>query len=317
MYRHAFTLVMVVVAGALLSVVVAWRCAVSGGGSGFETLDPADTKKLWGRYVPGRDPTQYLQGTANQGSGISWLVLSQESPTDSEAFEFYVCVVTRAGWPMRCLEGQQHEYMQGLQGRGHTVAVWQLPRSEYLPHRWSGQAFPLSPLPIGLLLNTAFFSALTWATVRLGARIQRRTRLDRGECPRCRYHQVPPYSSQPTPCSECGYRYRHAVHARPRQILRLWMVPLVIPQLLLVLLWFLGVVDWPWLRFQFHYAEPLLTVASALSVTIAVVWVTAISHSAYPDRPPFQRRYLSVSLATVISVTAYIAVFAVVLRAGL
>ncbi len=288
---------------------------VGGDETGFETLSPTDATELWGRYVPHHIPTRFVQAGTSHGSGITWLVLSEESTDESGSLQFYMCVVTRAGWPLRCLEGQQHHYAQDSPEGSHTVGIWFLPDRAYLPRWLVGRALPLNPRPIGILLNTVFFSVLAWVATWLGARIRRRARLDRDECPSCRYRQRPPYSGQPTPCSECGHCYRHTLRDRPRQVLRLWIVPLLVPQFLLLCIWSVGLVKWPWLRMQFAYLEPIVTPASAVSVTIAMLWIVLIAYSAYSDRPRLQRRYLSAILGVTISITVYIAVFAMIVRA--
>ncbi len=316
MHRRLLNVLIVVLVGALLSIALAWRCAAIGRGGSLDTLSPANASELWSRYVPHHAPPQSIWADTRIGSGITRVFLSEASPVESDSFQFYMCVVTRAGWPLRCLEGQVHHYAQGSTERSHTVAVWYLPGTAYLPRAWSRQPLPLSPLPIGFLLNTVFYAALAWAAAGLWARIRRRARLDRNECPQCRYRQIPPYSNEPTPCPECGHCYRHTLHTRPRQILRLWMLPLLVPQLLLLFAWFLGLVNWTWLRIQLHYTADLVTLGSVMSVTVAMLWIAAIAYWAYSDRPGRQRRYISAALAAAISVTSYIAGFVVILIAG-
>lgn len=266
--------------------------------------------------MPRHAPTQSIRAETEIGSGITWVVLFEGTEFDLDSLQFYMCVVFRAGWPLRCLEGQRHTYAQGSGERSHTVAMWYWPNTPYLPRAWIGRPLPLAPLPIGFLLNTVFYAALAWAAAWLVARIRRRARLDRNACPRCRYRQVPPYSNEPTPCTECGHCYRYALHTRPRQILRLWMLPLLVPQFLLLFAWILGLVNWGWLRFQLHYTADLVTPGSVMSVTVAMLWIAAIAYFAYSDRPGLQRRYISAALAAAISVTSYIAGFVVILIAG-
>ena len=82
-------------------------------------------------------------------------------------------------------------------------------------------------------------------------------------------------------------------------------------------LWFLGSINWPWLRFQLRFGDPIVTVTSATTVMIAVLWLTVIGLYAYSDRPSRQSPLVSVSLAVFFSVTSYIALFSLALRAGL
>jgi len=93
------------------------------------------------------------------------------------------------------------------------------------------------------------------------------------------------------------------------------MIPLLVPQLLFVLLWFVGSVNWTVLRFEIRFNEPILTVTSASSVTIAMLWLTVIGYHAYSDRRLRQRQLLSVSVALLTSVTAYIALFSLLAMA--
>jgi len=297
-------------AGAVVTVAVAWRCAAVSPLSVPEAIDVNRTADLWDAYVGHPGPSPAIQGYSQHGPGVASVILSSFNP---EPFELYLCSVTRAGWPLRCLEGQSHSY--GKIGTTplrsvHTVAIWVPPD----PYLWGGLALPLSVLLLGFTLNTAFFSVLLSLAALLAARIRRHARLDRGECPRCCYQQTPPYSSD-GPCTECGYCYRRVLHTRPKQILRLWMIPLLVPQLLFVLLWFVGSVNWTVLRIEIRFNEPILTVTSASSVTTAMLWLTVIGYHAYSDRRLRQRQLLSVSVALLTSVTAYIALFSLLAMA--
>ena len=94
------------------------------------------------------------------------------------------------------------------------------------------------------------------------------------------------------------------------------MLPLLVPQLLLLGAWFFGLVNWTWLRFQLHYQADIVTLVSVTSVTVATLWIAVMIHSAYLDRPKLQRRYISGAMAAAFSVTAYIAGFVLILIAG-
>ncbi len=316
MHRRLLTILAAVLVGALLSIAVAWRCAVVGEyETDFKPLSSTDATELWGRYVPHHIPTRSVEAGTNHGLGFTWIVLIEEATFEPGIQQYYACKVTRAGWPLRCIEGQQHQYVKDSLGGTHTVGIWVIPDRAYLPRRLVGRAVPLSPRPIGLVVNTVFCSVLAWGMAWLGVRIRCRARLDRDECPRCCDRQYPPYSSQPAPCSECGYCYCHTLHDRPRQVLRLWMVPLLMPQALLICLWSAGLVNWLWLRMQFAFVEPIVTPASIASVVIAMLCLFLIAYSAYSDRPRLQRGLFSAIYGVTISITLYGAVFALVVIA--
>lgn len=308
-FRPLHVLVLVAF-GALLSIAVAWRSAVLGTSGGFRSLDATDAASLWRRHAA--DPVLIGPARAESASGlgITHIMLSGRSSAATDSQRPYMCVVTRAGWPLRCLEGEQHAAANG--SPYHAQAIWTVPDRLW----WGGSNLPLRPLPLGFFLDTVVFSALVWAVLRLATQIRRRARLDRGQCPRCRYVQMPPYSDGAAPCSECGYAYSHALHSRPRQILRPWMLPLVLPQGVLLVAWSLGFVNWPWLRFQLRYAEPVLTPWSAVSATVIALWIAAIAYVACADRTRLQRRCLSAGLGLMFAGTLYVAAFVLLVRAG-
>jgi hypothetical protein len=93
------------------------------------------------------------------------------------------------------------------------------------------------------------------------------------------------------------------------------MVPLVIPQALLICLWSADLVKWSRLRMQFAFLEPIVSPASVASVMIAMLCLFLLAWSAYSDRPRVQRGLFSAIYGVTISITLYVAVFSLIVVA--
>jgi hypothetical protein len=309
--RHLLVVGGCIVLGAVITVVVAWRCSrLSQYGDDRTTVPGAKALRLWQRYAPVAWGHERIDGIQWQGFGVSriWLEprpITRELPIDDRA-----CLVMQAGWPFRSLEGAHYDVLgsQELQFLG----IWRLhPRIGPLDLELQ---LPLRPLGPGFVLDTVVFAGALWLAGALMVRGRRRGRLDNGKCPRCTYDLRATPAEGTAMCPECGAEVAGRLLKRPRQVLRWWMAPLLGPPLLGAALWFLGAFDWLWLRFQLRWEEPIVTRFSIASFTVCAAWLYAVGLKAYRDRPARQRHLVSASVSVVLTAICLTSVFVLAVR---
>ncbi len=184
MKRGLITIVIFLLAGALVNVAVAWGCSV---------FSP-----LWSEV--GHDCTY---------GGVLVVPLenlpapSGQDPSDlgGSAFEVVEWTLFRAGLPVRSLTGHISERTlaatTGPTGRQLATysGLWSLPRriGPGLPH------VPLIPVWPGFAVNTIFYAALLWLLICSPFVLRRLVRVKRGLCLKCGY----PIGDSAV-CTECG-----------------------------------------------------------------------------------------------------------------
>ncbi len=121
----------------------------------------------------------------------AWVVIPDQPPVIG-LFSF-----NAGGWPLRCLSGTLG--WSGLTGLK--------PLTCSAIHRKDFIALPLSPLPVGIAVNTLTWAALWWVGVSLLIIIRRTKRQWAGLCPECAYQL-----RADTKCSECGWTHTTPIH---------------------------------------------------------------------------------------------------------
>lgn len=206
--------VVLLVAGALASVAVAWY-GVTVDLPAFVAVDAAyewprirrlsgpETQRLWRHYPP--DEWVVPEGVDLQGILAGWEArpgtessrtfvrtrvatgpLRVTPPTGPYGLRQTIVAQvaeTDSGWPFRCVRGVTVHLENQMEQR------WFLsPRLPYLPIWW------------GLLTNTLLYAATVAVPVLGAARLRRSSRRRRGLCPACGYKV-----SASSQCSECGH----------------------------------------------------------------------------------------------------------------
>jgi len=272
--------------------------------------------------VPGRDDEEgwlYEGGIFKYGGVTTTTVLaSAESNGPTQTPTDYLATILDVGWPCRTVRGEWYASYPG--GAGGRPAPTPSKNLIAIPPRLLGvqlqrPVLPFFPLFPGVVIGAAFWGILAWVVVRIVRVVRRRARLDRRCCAQCRYAlRESTVRDGFVVCQECGVSVPAAHFRRPRQVLRWWMVPLLLPAAVLGIAWLLGLVVWTWLRFELRFQTPILSFDSMVSLVAAVVWVYGIGVVAYRDRAGWRRQVLAVAVAGGLAIPAYVAVFALVAR---
>ncbi|MCI0365072.1 MAG: hypothetical protein L0Y44_16765 [Phycisphaerales bacterium] len=177
MKRRLLKLGLLILAGAIVNIVVAW---------GFSVLG-VDVHQTFG---PGsfvfeiRDP------------GASWRFTSE-----GEGRLFGVLTDWR-GWPIHSLSSDTHVDLNGAVPIDRPSFGIVASKSQLA---WSTLTFPkvlpFRPIWPGFAINTLFYAAILCLLFAAPAFVRRRIRLKRGLCPACAY----PIGASET-CTECGRR---------------------------------------------------------------------------------------------------------------
>jgi hypothetical protein len=117
------------------------------------------------------------------------------TPDDVRLGEYGVVrhVASSRGWPMRALYYRQTRQIRTFETTGC------FPTPGALLRVGNGAYLPYNIHPLGFGINTAFFAALLWLLIRGQHTLRRLIRIHRGLCPDCAYPR-----GESATCTECG-----------------------------------------------------------------------------------------------------------------
>jgi predicted RNA-binding Zn-ribbon protein involved in translation (DUF1610 family) len=313
--------------GAIVTVVAAWRAIYLGPRPGWvRKLAPQQAAELWRRHVPvewGHETIivndvlmpawghETISVSVHFHPGLSEVYLVSMLDTGSNVPKRpRACRYLRAGWPFRALEGVKWSEPQGQTRR----ALWEPSSGRFRGRSASNHAYPFGPLWTGFLADTVVYAAGVWLLVAAVGRTRRRARLDRRVCPQCRYDLRAATGASTVTCPECGTELAAAWLTRPRQVLRWWMAPAVVPAALLGAQLLGGWIRWPLVLRKLIWPDPVAT-----GVTVAVFLAVAgglyvLVQRSYRDRPPAQRHLLSALVALAATGVALVPLYVLVAR---
>lgn len=209
--------VLFVVLGAALNMLVASACALlispEPQTRGVDTTTLAALRReFFERAGPdpgGSDPGRLFVSVAHRCPGVEFLdVMVEDRDTSSDFLRGpapYIAY-TRAGWPMRALEGEWHHNASRVARRitphtkwGISIERWTVRGDRMLIPRM----IPLRPRWPGFAINLAFWTCVAAWGCGLVVGSRRFIRWRRHLCVACGY----PIGSSPV-CTECGRRLR-------------------------------------------------------------------------------------------------------------
>ena len=201
MKRVALTIVVFLLAGAVVNVAVAWGCAWWPRDAGWwgESVDqdpsPIDIT-WWNKHVFPLYGTELLHLFETRDLGVDWRIL--RGPYFALRAECAIHV--SSGWPARSMSGETWEawvFGQRQPSESSNRLAMFVGVGE-----WPG-LMPLRPVWPGFAINTAFYAAILWLIIpgpfALRRLIRRQIRRRRGLCPKCAYPM-----GESAVCSECG-----------------------------------------------------------------------------------------------------------------
>lgn len=315
--------------GAVISIITAWRFAVRSPVPPVPglSLPTPEALALWARHIDEPIHDRRIEASRTTRPGVTWLQVGtppQEAPTagwfpppSSPRYAEWAeehgidvdehrCWVIHAGWPLPCVEGEQHETRRGtllpfrtMPTTTHHEATCPLPRSFGPIDLRGDRLLPWRPLWLGLAANSALFGAVLVTLLVLVLALRRRARLDRRTCPRCRYslQGLDPDGDETVTCPECGTVIDAKLLERPRQILRWWMWLFLTTPALPAVSWFLGLGRIHWFWSQAAYYGTIFRPLTIVALALVMVWLFMLCQRSYHDRPPRARHALSAVIA--------------------
>jgi hypothetical protein len=216
MKRRLLKLGLLILAGAIINVAVAWGCSIwSTARNQEDPLRSGDNSYASDYTRENAIKLRHAVGSWTWGRvtviGASWYQLITTDKPDSyldRASGYHIHV---AGWPIPgpCCFGTSESPPQFIDGELVLRPSWhggirapsclgpKLTSHYLLPS--IERPLPLSPVTVGFAINTIFYAAIVWLLWFGPGTIRRWRRIKRGLCPACGY----PVGTNPL-CTECG-----------------------------------------------------------------------------------------------------------------
>ena len=187
---------LLLIAGAIVNVAVAWGCTRWGEISEARLLTPNEVFQLF--TVESSVPSRMSDGTASHGFGIR----ATQAAVFFEAEALYAfALMFDAGWPAISVRAEwrappskihlMHQSVTLISGIETTAS----PRDgQFDAGRFT---YPSKPIWPGFAINTIFYAAILWVVFFAPGKVKLRRR--RNLCPACAY----PVGASPV-CTECG-----------------------------------------------------------------------------------------------------------------
>src|SRR5262245_11512691 len=187
MKRRLLKVALLLFAGAIVNVAVAWHASLR---SGRDIKLMSSLVAYGNALLTEGNPCQYTATGFTLES-----IWTELGPVHDTLGPWETPTRVLTGWPLRSMEcsivgsgGESHPIQHGLQTR------WQI-NSNILVQR----ALPLCPLWPGFAINTVFYALVLWLLFAAPFQLRRWRRIKHGLCPACAY---PIGTSEK--CTECG-----------------------------------------------------------------------------------------------------------------
>lgn len=204
--RRWRAILLCLLAGAVVNVLVAWRCAR------WPNARPADFSIVYDWKAAERGwPCPVPDGWPAPMEAVRWRGRGFARDSSSVSYDTtgvtYIAAHSRYGWPWRSLRTWRRDGPGGdatPQAGGMRLLEWHaglcLFRADPSIGVYPAWSLPLVPEWCGFGLNTAVYAVPLWMLAFGTGRLSRARRRRRGLCPRCAYdlHGVT------GPCPECG-----------------------------------------------------------------------------------------------------------------
>jgi hypothetical protein len=207
MRRCLLIVLILVVAGAILNVGVAWGCALVPVSLWFTPSSDTRDYVEWPRAVPDRWPKRaHFVGRRVFGRDVDEFSAIAAVENDEELWraEQYSLIIGGNGWPCRALEWELWHVRNSLRPNEIPRQTWWLsgiflPTGDAYPSTLHVTRLPLRPSWHGFAINTIFYAALLWLACWAPSTLRGKVRAKRGLCPACSY----PVGGSLI-CTECG-----------------------------------------------------------------------------------------------------------------
>jgi hypothetical protein len=196
MKRHPLRLGLLLIAGAIVNVAVAWGLSAYGPFDAYRTsnvkLDTA-TAAEWRLRLDSRGRNGRVDASELVATGFHFMRVVHrnegESSTEAEL---------KVGWPLLSMLVLMDRGSNGIPIDPRTLTTTQDEVSFVLGTRF----LPLRPIWPGFAMNSIFYAAILWGLLLGPGMVKRTLRRRRGLCPACAY---PTWGGGTSPvCTECG-----------------------------------------------------------------------------------------------------------------
>ncbi|MFM1823886.1 MAG: hypothetical protein RI967_2152 [Planctomycetota bacterium] len=134
------------------------------------------------------------------------------APTDADGpFRWHSVSTTLAGLPFRAFRGESRASLSDGEGARATIGAIEVATLAGEP-----VLLPFSPIPVGLAIDIAFWTAVSWAAVAFPQAIRRKRRARLGRCSQCAHELDPRLPARPDACPACGHALAPDPFARVR-----------------------------------------------------------------------------------------------------
>lgn len=217
MKRRIALLLMLLIAGTMVNVAVAWACAAWSPQDRWTSDRPINVPAAWPRYLAalGWPPPDSATAREGVGPGVTIVEVSGGDPdADWRPSGFgsdktSVSLEVRGfGIPFRCLQWELHGIRAGSRAKTMADAAARAAgtRTGFDISGLTGatrtgaiRRLPVMPLWAGFLMNTLFYILMTVLLFGAPGTLRRLIRRRRGQCQACGY----PIGASPV-CTECG-----------------------------------------------------------------------------------------------------------------
>lgn len=196
--------------GAVVSVLVAWACAVWSP-AGDESRVSDASRLSWVVAPPSGWPDRPAYELCSGGLGVSerWQQDQSIYVGDSDALRVNEQATLAAGWPFRCVVAHQHRVnlkdydVFGLRLFGHAPSIAEgvpLPSGIATMYTCVGRVLPVEPLWMGLALDAGVWGGALLLLCCIYGKLRHVCRRLRRRCAGCGY----PCQAGASRCPECG-----------------------------------------------------------------------------------------------------------------
>ena len=241
MKRRLLKLGLLVLAGAIINVAVAWGLALwrfDNPKNYIRDLPRQSDTQWWDQHVKGITGHPLLLSQGNDNAGFTWLFLTGADPAIMQVgfqkdrlreiritqnqYQLDHAILIQSGWPARSLHGE--EVRLGVTSTGPSppqflIADLNNPTFVFSTKKtfhYSSIAFPQPSsfarvsrfIPMGSVwpgfaINTILYAVIAWLLFTAPRSLRHWWRIKRGQCPACAY----PVGTSDV-CTECGKRVR-------------------------------------------------------------------------------------------------------------
>ena len=210
MKRRVIHVVLLLVAGAIVNVAVAWACAAFANWPQSSYSHEQSSGTTWPGPVPEHWPgrPRFLVWSELPYTIDRYVARRNEFSEGGQVLRTESFLIDRYsfGWPLRSLRSEvwnefeiagQPPTVNNRTDKHPEINIWMAG----IPVSSGFRSLPLRSLWPGFAINTIFYAAILWLLFAVPLALRRRRRIKRGQCPACAYDLR---GASHHACPECG-----------------------------------------------------------------------------------------------------------------